>query len=151
MECSGTERDVPWLHEISKKGWENLTLSCPWLQDPGIQHSQQGEVQPWVICLQSRRTHFTELGTGHTSPEQQAYMLTPGQPFQNTLHHAKNMNPYCTLGNKEVDHNVPCFPSIRRSFNGPIRTPKVYNFFMLLARVNPLWGTPVGLFHFPIP
>lgn len=156
MECSDRERDIPQLRElILKEWWEKLTVSRLWLWDPGILHRQWGEVQPWVICLRSQRTHFTDLGTGHMSPDLQTYMLTSGQSLplmHSALHHKKNVKPCRTQGNRDVDCNVPSGPSvIPLSFNGTIKTPKMYHVFMFLQRATPLWGFPTGLYHIPSP
>lgn len=120
------------MNEFQIKEWENLTLSCPWLQDLGICHSYWGKVMPWVICLKSQQTHFTEQGIEHMSLEPQAYMLTSGQSFHsmnNAPHHEKNVKLFCTLRNEEIDCNAPYFPSVRQNFSSTIWTQNEYHLF----------------------
>ena len=70
--------------------------------------------------------------------------------MHNALHHKKNVKPCCTQGNGEVDCNVPNVPSvIPLGFNGTIRIPKVYYFFMFLQKTPPPMGVPNRSISYP--
>lgn len=68
-------------------------------------------------------------------------MLTSRESFlsmHNALHCKKNMKPYCTQGNGEVDCNVASISNIiPLGFKSTIRTPKVYHFFMSCKEQTP--------------